>query len=1241
MDHAYFAGRFEFTRVLHDRDIAEHRRLGDIDSPNKSKYFLDDISEDSSTDGLTNEEVQLHLVATSALFKDSGLKRSSDNTGEESGDESSQQFFLIVSNDKVGKRESSCAHLFKPLDLLTCDQESTANLESDTDSDTEVDMVTDQPVRKRPRRTHDDDDDDDDVEDMDVGLVNGEEGATNSDIDTNIPVDDANQQVSDDTDEVDRNVEQDATDDNDEDDDDVEGMDVGLLNGEEGATDSDFDTNIPVDDANQQVSDDTDELYRNVEQDATDDNDEDDDDDDVEDMDVGLVNGEEGATDSDIDTNIPVDDANQQVSDDTDEVDRNVEQDATDDNDEDDDDVEDMDVGLVNGEEGVTNNDFDEDMDVGLGNGVEGAINNDFDTIIPVNDASQQMSDDTDELDRHVEQDATDDDVEDAGQSVPECIHDQEQGTMPDHDAFQKHFEGKTAVMRQLLIMYTVKTNVDDVLNLPQYQQEVMGVVDDQIADHFFRTFSHESFFLEKNFYRPRHESVKYVTDVLEPSAVETHSAMIKLRDKNKILQGRLNAAKSAKTKLVQFGAPMQDQVLRNIYTHLRKKVRDLTADGGDTNGEMRRASIEKIMNVLISKHSFSADDVILDGGANYNIAIMHICQVVGCRGIGVEYIITRVLVAANGFLNTLKAEAGLLNPKVAYIPVDLYLLRHYGNVTVAFFNDEAFPTPLVLHEATVCAMTRSVRLILSTRAGKKPTETNQIFKSCGFECVSRVENLHKTVSGESNTLYIYQRTSAANDVIPAWQGDKAPANILSLEEMNTKYLKIAWGDCTEARKDLYTTILNEAHASLTRLKQGRSVRKTRGVQGPCLASVWIQCGGDCPICADVFKHETNLVRCATSLIQGDGLFAIKHIPSGSFLIEYVGKLLTELPKTMKSCKYILKLEESKYIDARASTGVHKYVNHCCSPNARLVRWQCTDGTVHLSIKSVCKIVTGNEVTIDYGNDDFTKCHFDSCLCPTCSTTEPPKILVLGMMYCPVVGDVENLVASVERKDTLVMDGRDTIRCMAMEEGNQAEVYSLDIRGPGRTDRHIISSFQDRKMIAHVRDFMESKKDMFSQIILDYFNSPNGWTDTHWGDKLFSYHLQGFGSLLHTGGCVFFPFTEHCLQMLSKHSDHWSSLYKASFINKTIKEEMNQNLLWKATSSICPDRMEKVFEKKRNQESVYCVVSSTSVGGMLRRSSLHDDRSEIRALLVSASAEELENFRFIRLELKENVVQAS
>lgn len=139
-------------------------------------------------------------------------------------------------------------------------------------------------------------------------------------------------------------------------------------------------------------------------------------------------------------------------------------------------------------------------------------------------------------------------------------------------------------------------------------------------------------------------------------------------------------------------------------------------------------------------------------------------------------------------------------------------------------------------------------------------------------------------------------------------------------------------------------------------------------------------------------KSEWAEVR--GSKIHGRGMFATKHIPKGTCIIEYTGERISkaegfrrELLRQRREarggdgCIYIFELNTRTDIDGRVLWNTARYINHSCKPNCES---DIQRGRVW--IKALRDIRPGEELSYDYYydyehfQDHPCRCGADECV---------------------------------------------------------------------------------------------------------------------------------------------------------------------------------------------------------------------------------------------------------------------
>jgi len=111
------------------------------------------------------------------------------------------------------------------------------------------------------------------------------------------------------------------------------------------------------------------------------------------------------------------------------------------------------------------------------------------------------------------------------------------------------------------------------------------------------------------------------------------------------------------------------------------------------------------------------------------------------------------------------------------------------------------------------------------------------------------------------------------------------------------------------------------------------------------------------------------------SKIHNKGVFAKKDIPKGTYIIEYIGRKISNdeadeisEKETEAGVIYLFELDKEITIDGDVPWNPAKYINHSCEPNADSIN---DDG--HIWIEATRDIKKDEEITYDYclTTDDY------------------------------------------------------------------------------------------------------------------------------------------------------------------------------------------------------------------------------------------------------------------------------
>ena len=112
----------------------------------------------------------------------------------------------------------------------------------------------------------------------------------------------------------------------------------------------------------------------------------------------------------------------------------------------------------------------------------------------------------------------------------------------------------------------------------------------------------------------------------------------------------------------------------------------------------------------------------------------------------------------------------------------------------------------------------------------------------------------------------------------------------------------------------------------------------------------------------------------------GLGLFADEDIKKGTWIIEYVGSIVTgkKEVENYKENKYLFETSKTRMIDGSARSNTARYINHSCKPNCEV---EIIGGRVF--VRTVKPIKKGEEFNYDYGSeytDEYIKPYGFRCV---------------------------------------------------------------------------------------------------------------------------------------------------------------------------------------------------------------------------------------------------------------------
>ncbi|XP_025209223.1 histone-lysine N-methyltransferase trithorax isoform X1 [Melanaphis sacchari] len=138
-------------------------------------------------------------------------------------------------------------------------------------------------------------------------------------------------------------------------------------------------------------------------------------------------------------------------------------------------------------------------------------------------------------------------------------------------------------------------------------------------------------------------------------------------------------------------------------------------------------------------------------------------------------------------------------------------------------------------------------------------------------------------------------------------------------------------------------------------------------------------------------KALTTTIGVYRSDIHGRGLFCLRDIEQGEYVIEYTGEVIrsevSDVRERLYNKKgidcYMFRIDQDIVVDATMNGNSSRFINHSCEPNCHS-KIETIHGKKHIMILAKRKLLQGEELTYDYKfplEDDKITCH---CLSRKC-----------------------------------------------------------------------------------------------------------------------------------------------------------------------------------------------------------------------------------------------------------------
>ncbi|KAJ2909187.1 hypothetical protein GGI21_002137, partial [Coemansia aciculifera] len=193
-------------------------------------------------------------------------------------------------------------------------------------------------------------------------------------------------------------------------------------------------------------------------------------------------------------------------------------------------------------------------------------------------------------------------------------------------------------------------------------------------------------------------------------------------------------------------------------------------------------------------------------------------------------------------------------------------------------------------------------------------------------------------------------------------------------------------------------------------------------------------------------KRQYAKVRVFNAGRKGFGLQALEDLDTGSFVMEYLGEVVTTTEFRKRSHvyqaegiqhHYFMGINQELVIDATRKGCIARFVNHSCGPNCIVQQWM-VGGAMRMGIFVERPIKRGEEITFDYKFERLAGAEPQPCFCgsPQCKgvigiAKERPRKALLTNSGTEEEETVDKTVADINEEltsATVTRHQRDNIR---------------------------------------------------------------------------------------------------------------------------------------------------------------------------------------------------------------------
>jgi hypothetical protein len=662
-------------------------------------------------------------------------------------------------------------------------------------------------------------------------------------------------------------------------------------------------------------------------------------------------------------------------------------------------------------------------------------------------------------------------------------------------------------------------------------------------------------------------EGMVTIKSVVKPYVAERRRKVEELRMEIGVAQNKGRASTVYKTKFREEQMGEKMTIIKRISFLLGKSATELAHDGTSTYAEPTQAGVIRVAEELGKLMGPNRkDQTLIDCGSGVGTALWVMCQVLDCKGIGLEYSTNRVYTGSaktRQLLDELEGNSAF-QFRVANMDGDLHDLESlFEGVVAAYQYDEAFSPNLMVDTLKMYKNAPlTFRFVVCAKSQRYPAYGKQMYADYGLYPLTLPISTKKVGSGECSSFVIFGRRCCDYSDLSVLEPPKTttgypmPKKDCKPTPLPAEATRILDGDM-EAAKQHYKTLESKMHALMS---MKRSRKHKQDVSCMCSAQYEHCQDKSCQDCKSAFEHTDvrELYAQPVPWLYGQtGLFTGKELGIDRYVIEYTGK---QSQRRLEG-NYVLEVSAGTFVDAEGR-GLQQYINHSCDPNCIFQKWDDSRGRLRISIATQRLIKKDEELTVDYGSarEDF------ACECPAC-TGFTKTILLLGMtgiseahiqrrlnIQKPL--DVDNMCKAMLKMGSKIDQKlRDNLRLLALQtKGWRPYTISMENLDHGEgANSHFTCDWNRPTLVKRLKEM---------RIIVDTIELDNYWMPSAYSlDKakpaFYKETLPSLGKFVRVGGSILLPAQVYMLDGLLSNRTSWEPFFDLHLLGATEREKQS------------------------------------------------------------------------------------